>query len=192
MDRVPLRAVVSNPTTKATEPGPFIALEHLDGAMGRLLPELAIGERPAGDSIEFRPGDVLFGKLRPYLAKSLLVTEQGHCSSELLVLRPDMKKLEPRYLAYVVQTHDFVEWANRDSYGVKMPRTSWQALSGFPLPLPSLDEQREIAEQLDREADRIDLLLELAERERRLLRERRRALFNQTLFADTSGTGFDS
>jgi type I restriction enzyme, S subunit len=175
MDRQPLRTVVANPTVKSTDPMQYVALEHVEGGMGRLLDGAELAERKPGDCIVCQPGDVLFGKLRPYLAKSLLITDHICCSSELLVLRPRSSDVEPRFLAYVVQTHDFIEWANRDSYGVKMPRTSWQALGGFPFPVPARADQMRIADTLDELTQALDDAVGGRQRLVALLEERRRS-----------------
>lgn len=175
MARQPLGTVVANPTVKNTEPRTYVALEHVESGMGRLLNAVFLAERQPGDSIECAPGDVLFGKLRPYLAKSLMIDAEMSCSSELLVLRPNSSAVDPRFLSYIVQSHDFVEWANRDSYGVKMPRTSWPALSKFPIPVLPPGEQQRTVEDLDIQTAKFDEAIESKRRLLSLLDERRRS-----------------
>lgn len=155
-----LKALVSNPTEKVNDPDlPFIALEHLESGTGRLLSGIALEGKDADDSVLHQPGDVRFGKLRPYLAKSFLAEGPGAGSGELMVLRPGPLLLS-RYLWYVTLSQPFVDWAAATSYGVKMPRTSWGALGAFKLDPPPLEEQRNIVEFLDAETSLIDGLIE--------------------------------
>jgi type I restriction enzyme S subunit len=109
---------------------------------------------PDGQVI-FEPGDVLFGKLRPYLAKSVFVDKPMQGSSEFLVLTPG-ETMDQRFLWFVTLSQPFLDHAEATSYGLKMPRTSWKELGTFNVPLPPLEEQRRIADFLDDQVTRID------------------------------------
>ncbi len=155
-----LKTVVSSPVTKG--PGKrrsFVALAHIKSGTGLLVdhyePEIAA----ADDYVLFGEGDVLFGKLRPYLRKYWLARFPGCCPTEMLVLRPRGQQIDRRYLYYLVQSPYFVSVANGTSYGVKMPRTSWEILGGHPVPVPPLPEQRTVAAFLYRETQKIDDLI---------------------------------
>lgn len=106
---------------------------------------------------EFRAGDVLFGKLRPYLAKVALVPFDGIASTEFLVLRGC--QIEARFLRYSMSSRPFIDAVNATTYGVKMPRANWEDVGSQPQPLPPLPEQRAIADFLDRETTKIDGLI---------------------------------
>ncbi|GLH99798.1 hypothetical protein Pa4123_50750 [Phytohabitans aurantiacus] len=152
-----MRHVVRNIVEKSDgSPQPFVGLESIEGNAGRLsADELPI--KSATDSLRHQKGDVLFSKLRPYLAKSLMADRPGTGTGELLVLRPT-PQMEPRYLLYMTLSRPWLEWAEMTSYGSKMPRTSWDAIAECPLWLPSFQEQRRIAHFLDTETARIDRL----------------------------------
>jgi type I restriction enzyme S subunit len=153
---------------------PYIALEHLAGGTGALEPGIELPIRNGGDTgvSTVRPGDVLFGKLRPYLAKTLLIREPAYASTELLALRPG-QSVEARYFGYLVGSRPLIEWATASSDGTKMPRTSWERLGEFRLgSLPGLDIQRAIADYLDRETTRIDALITKKQGMIELLEER--------------------
>jgi type I restriction enzyme S subunit len=179
---------LATPSVVKDQPGerPNISLEHVVGGTARLVP----GEIPvtgAGDSLAFEPGDVLFSKLRPYLAKSLLVTEPLFGSSEFLAIQSDPNSLDPRYLVYVTLSRPWLDWAMATSYGTKMPRTSWEQMAEFVLHLPTLDEQRRFADFLDEQVARIDRTIELREQERQLLREQRDALIKTIVSGASHG-----
>ena len=116
----------------------YLGLEHL--APGRLV---RIGGGQASEmrsnTSAFQPGDVLYGKLRPYLDKAVLADAPGVCTTELLVLRakPDA---EPRFLAAVVHSPDFLEHAVAGTTGVQHPRTSWAHIRDFKVPVFAPDE----------------------------------------------------
>lgn len=103
----------------------------------------------AGDLIQFKEGDVLFSKLRPYLAKATLATKGGYCSGEFLVLRPN-NKLDPEYLLHYILSKKFIDGINSATYGTKMPRASWGIVGNTEIPLPEIQEQRRIAIEISR------------------------------------------
>lgn len=124
----------------------YVGLEHI--ASGRFLRQ---GEGCAADvhsaKHAFQPGDVLYGKLRPYLDKAVLAGDAGICTTELLVLRPK-RDIDPRFLVGVVHTPSFVQHAVAGTTGVQHPRTSWRHISSFELPDFSSEEQVKIANLL--------------------------------------------
>ena len=93
----------------------------------------------------FLPGDVLYGKLRPYLDKAILADEAGVSTTELLVLRAK-EDVYPRFLASIVHSPRFVEYAIAGTTGVQHPRTSWAHIREFGVPALILPEQRQIAD----------------------------------------------
>lgn len=134
----------------------YVGLENVSSWTGRIL--TSDTEATAdGVGVEFHAGDVLFGKLRPYLAKVALVDFDGIASTELLVLRGE--HLEPRFLQYSLVSRPFIDAVNAATYGVKMPRANWEDVGSLPQPLPPLPEQRAIADFLDCETAKIDALI---------------------------------
>ena len=136
--------LISEPVDPATRSDAlYLGLEHL--ASGRLV---RTGGGQASDvrsaKSAFRPGDVLYGKLRPYLDKAVLVDEEGICTTELLVLRAK-PGVDARFLAAVVHSPAFVQHALAGTKGVQHPRTSWAHIREFNVPGFTPDEQRRIA-----------------------------------------------
>ena len=124
----------------------YLGLEHL--APGRLV---RIGGGKASDmrsnTSAFRPGDVLYGKLRPYLDKAVLADESGVCTTELLVLRAKAN-VDPRFLAAAIHSPGFLEYAIAGTTGVQHPRTSWAHTREFQMPAFTFWEQQGIADLL--------------------------------------------
>ena len=157
---------------------PYTGLEHIESWTGRLTPSEEISTSE-GQSSRYEPGDVLFGKLRPYLAKAFRAKEHGICTGELLVLRP--KDVSQDYLFSYVLARDFISIVDSSTYGAKMPRASWDFIGDLPVLLPSEAEQHAIAAFLDRETGRIDALIAKKERQIELLREKRAALISHAV-----------
>jgi type I restriction enzyme, S subunit len=163
--------------------GPFVSLDDLDGGTGRLRPEveLAVREAPQTGAVSFTSGDVLFGKLRPYLRKSWLASHDGLASTELIVMRPISGLIEPRWLAYLAMSKPFLQWAVASSDGVKMPRTSWDKLRNLQFRLPRIHRQRQIADSLDLETQRIAALIDVKRRQGGLLVQRQVSLVSESV-----------
>ena len=136
--------LVSEPVQPGARPeSTYIGLEHL--SPGRLTVSgsgRAVEMRSTTSA--FQSGDVLYGKLRPYLDKAALADTLGVCTTELLVLRAKAG-VDPRYLALVVHSPEFVDYAVAGTTGVQHPRTSWAHISQFRTPAFSIGEQRKIA-----------------------------------------------
>jgi type I restriction enzyme S subunit len=126
---------------------PCIELEHVESKTGRLLGRTSAKGQDSIKSV-FQTGDVLFGKLRPYLRKFNQPTFDGVCSSEFWVLNANEEICLPRYLYYVVQTSSF-QRATGISSGSKMPRAEWDVVKDFTFALPSIEEQRAIINVLE-------------------------------------------
>ena len=158
---------------------PYIGLEHIESWTGMLCVRDSEFV-PTSVSNRFHSGDVLFGKLRPYLAKACKPSFEGTCSSELLALRPS-SGIEGRFLLRLLLTKGFISLVDSSTYGAKMPRANWNDVSSCALPVPSLKEQRAIADFLDCEAAKIDKLIEKKRTLIERLKEKRAALITRTV-----------
>ena len=156
--RVHLSEVADRRTEKAvpaeTDTRPYVALEHLAQGNPALL---GWSEASAAGSAKtvFRKGDVLFGKLRPYLRKAAPAPFDGLCSTDILALF-SRNALDMRYLTQIAQWHPLQQHAVATSSGTKMPRTSWPQLGVFSFALPPHREQRKIAAILSSVDDAIE------------------------------------
>ena len=166
------------PTEEEQEELPYIANEDIASWTGKLLIE---EPKPSdASSRTFQKNDVLFNKLRPYLAKVYLATFDGVSSGELLCLRPS-HTAEPRFLFYVVVSKGFIDTINAETFGAKMPRADWEIVGHQPLPLPPLETQRGILRFLDQKTARIDGLIEKKRELLDRLAEKRQALITRAV-----------
>ena len=154
---------------------PYIGLEDVESESGKYAPTQN-ASRQSDDSMVgvFRTGDVLYGKLRPYLRKAIVAAQDGVCSTEFLVLS------EGRAAASWVQrwllTPEVTQEIEAGCDGAKMPRADWEHVGSIPMPLPAAAEQIAISSVLDRATARIDTLIEKKARFVELLKEKRQAL----------------
>ena len=126
---------------------PCIELEHFDQETGQINGFIPSLEQRSIKNV-FYKGDILFGKLRPYLKKYWLAEFDGVCSSEVWVLKPKNNNIiTKKFLFYLVQSELFIRIANISS-GSKMPRADWDYISEYPFSIPPLEEQEKIAEIL--------------------------------------------
>lgn len=157
-----------------------VAAESMVGHTGRLVTDYQIDSEGRGTS--FRAGDLLFSKLRPYLAKSWVANRDGEALGDIHVYRP-VDEMCSRYLGYLVLSSFFLEQVNASTYGTKMPRANWDFIKTIEVWAPDFDTQRRIADYLDRETATIDALIEKQRALAGALRERRSAAIEHALQA---------
>lgn len=134
----------------------YFGLENIESFTGKLLLDVELESE--GIANKFRKNDVLFGKLRPYLAKVHLSEQSGLVSTEALVFRTN-QSVNSRYLFYFCVSSDFIDAVNGTTFGSKMPRASWEDIGNFKMLIPSLEEQIAIAHYLDTKLGEIDALI---------------------------------
>jgi len=113
---------------------PYIALEHMPKR------SIALADWGAADGLEsnkfeFKRGEILFGKLRPYFHKVGVAPVDGVCSTDIVVVAAKAAKWFGFVLGHV-SSDAFVEHTNAGSTGTKMPRTSWGEMARYPVVLP--------------------------------------------------------
>lgn len=176
--RLKYLAHLTNEAVASGRTGLCVDLENIESWTGRLINnDLSVNLE---EMKAFRCGDVLFNKLRPYLAKVFMATQDGACGGELLVLRPD-REVASQFLFYRCVSDVFISAVNGSTYGTKMPRASWDFIGNLLIPYPERNEQEKIASFLDEKTAQIDGQIGRAERSIELLREYRTALISQAV-----------
>ena len=152
----------------------YIGLDQVESKMGRLI-HAESAEAIGGATSSFRPNDVLFGKLRPYLAKVLIADSSGICSKEFIVFEPS-DTVSAKCLFYQLLSDFFIRQVDSMTYGAKMPRVNPDQAAEMTMPFAPLQEQQAIAAYLDQETAKIDALIAKTEEAIALLQESRSAL----------------
>jgi type I restriction enzyme, S subunit len=140
----------SPPKASAIQPQTWVLdMEDIEKSSGRLIQRLRFAERPAlSDKNCFFQGDVLYGKLRPYLNKILVADEDGVCTTEIIPFRC-YGDYVPAYFKLALSSPFFLDYVNVRSYGMKMPRLGTEDARKAVIPLPPLAEQSRIVTRVE-------------------------------------------
>lgn len=114
---------------------PYIGLEHMPKRCISLF-EWSKADGLESNKLEFKRGEILFGKLRPYFHKVGVAPIDGVCSTDILTVIPRF----PVWFGFVLahfSSDRFVEYVSSGSTGTKMPRTSWAEMARYSVVLPS-------------------------------------------------------
>ena len=116
------------------EPTPYVGLEHIP-RRSLALDAWEMAKELGSNKLEFKKGEVLFGKIRPYFHKVSVAPFDGLCSADTIVIRV---RGPEHYAAVVacVSSDAFVAEASATANGAKMPRANWDVLAKFPVVIP--------------------------------------------------------
>jgi restriction endonuclease S subunit len=155
----------------------YLELEDISQWTGKILNKRNTLE-VASDVITFYKNDVLFGKLRPYLAKVVLADFKGKCTGEILAIKPI--RVDGKFLSYYLLSKHFINHCNNFSYGAKMPRINWNTqMSMFAISLPSNDEQVKITIFLDKACEQVDKTIVVIQKQIKTLTQYRQSLIHE-------------
>ncbi len=167
-------------TTQMNSGDVYVALENVESWTGRVRPQQ--GEHLfTGQVKRFRSEDVLFGKLRPYLAKVTRLQSGGVCVGELFVLRPRDACLRADFLEQQLRAKHIIDVVNSSTFGAKMPRADWQFLGNLPLVIPPPAEQAAIVRFLDWANGRLERTIRAKRRVIALLGEQKQAIIHRAV-----------
>jgi type I restriction enzyme S subunit len=150
-----LGSVVNYGSTSKAEPieiadGDWVLeLEDIEKDSSRLLQKTTFLQRQSKSTKNrFQAGDVLYGKLRPYLNKVLIADEPGYCTTEILPLKAGTH-IDNRYLFYWLKHPISLKYVEAESHGMNTPRLGTETGKAAPFVLAPRNEQTRIANQLD-------------------------------------------
>lgn len=157
----------------------YLGLENIESKTGRYIPTEDV--EIDGSAIKFFKGNVLFGKLRPYLTKVLLAEFNGRCSTEILVLETLSSIINNAYLKNLLLTPNFIDEINSSTYGSKMPRANWSFIGNTLIPLPPLSEQEVIVKEIMEVDKRYFILISKLKNQIEKLKEYRQSLIYEAV-----------
>jgi type I restriction enzyme, S subunit len=174
-----LKYLVRNVNDQADEKRPddlYVALEHMESWTGRL--SVATRDTEFDSQVKrFEQGDILFGKLRPYLAKVYRPNYCGVCVSEFLVLRSNQSEVLPEFLERKLRSSGVIGLVYSSAFGAKMPRAEWSFIGNIPIAFPpDKSEQQQILSEVSGSIAGIDLAIGRASREIELTEQYRARL----------------
>ena len=153
-----------------------LELEDIEKDSSKIIQRLDATARPfKSTKNKFRKGDVLYGKLRPYLNKVVIADSSGVCSTEIMPLNAE-PFIDNRYLFYWLKTEVFIDFVNSVSYGVNMPRLGTKDGLAAPFIVAPLAEQKVIADKLDTLLVQVDAIKARLERIPEILKTFRQSI----------------
>ncbi len=173
----PLKFAARLKTERATSSDNQIALENIESWSGRFIDTGTVYE---GEGVAFEKDYILFGKLRPYLAKVLLANQAGAAVGDFHVVQPAVS-MDSKFCSYQMREESFIFIINSSTFGAKMPRVSWEFMGNMRFLVPPTSEQVQIAAFLDHETGKIDSLIAEQEGLVGLLQEKRQAVISHAV-----------
>lgn len=155
----------------------YIGMENIESWSGN---HISSETETEGLASYFKKGDILFGKLRPYLAKVYLAKEEGICSTEFLVFR-NCNELSNDYLHSLLLSFGFINLVDSSTYGSKMPRASSDFIVNQLIPIPNKIEQKAILDYIESLKIKISTAISLKEKEIEKLKEYKSVLINEAV-----------
>jgi len=133
-----------------------LELEDIEKHSSKLLKKVMYSERQSKSTKNiFDKGDVLYGKLRPYLNKVIIADSSGVCTTEIIPIKENEKVIS-KYLFYVLKSSAFLKYVEFSTHGLNMPRLGTASAKKAPFPLAPLKEQKQIAQKLDQVLARVE------------------------------------
>ncbi|WP_445366838.1 restriction endonuclease subunit S [Methylomonas sp. BW4-1] len=133
-----------------------LELEDIEKHTSKLLARCKFSDRDSKSTKNyFEIGDVLYGKLRPYLNKVLIADQAGYCSTEIIPLKAN-DNLDARFLFYWLKHPAFLDYVEAESHGLNMPRLGTETGRAAPFVLAPFNEQKRIADKLDAVLAQVD------------------------------------
>lgn len=139
-----------------SEPEPYIGLADIERDTGKII-NVGLSDETRSLKSTFHSGDVLYGRLRPYLNKVTVPDFNGVCSTDILVFNT-MDCVDPYYLQYVLMSNSFVSYATRNMSGVHHPRVKYDVISTYEISLPPIEIQKQIRIKYEEMLSRIHYL----------------------------------
>lgn len=177
--RIKYVAKLTNNKIKSDYFDKYIGLENIEAKTGRLLSYGNSLDIEIDMSTYFDYKNILFGKLRPYLAKCIVTECRGICSEELLILRAD--KILPEILKYIMLNNDFINLVNSSAYGAKMPRANWNFISNIKIPIMSDYEQIIVEDFINNNSIKFDTIINKTKTQIEKLKEAKQSLISEAV-----------
>jgi len=168
-----------------------LELEDLEKDTSRLLNRKTFAERNSKSSKNlFEKGDILYGKLRPYLNKVIIADQPGCCTTEIIPIKVP-KTLNNRYLFYWLKSPTFLHYVAGQSHGLNMPRLGTAAAKAAPFVLAPISVQSMVADRLDHLLARVDSCRAHLDRAAAAIKRFRQSVLNAAVTGALNQSNFD-
>ena len=173
-DTLPIQEVAPESPSKDRINGKawILNLDMVESNSGKVIKKVYENSSNPLSVQAFDENNVLFSNLRPYLNKVVIPDEKGYATTELVPLRPNLKKLNKTFFSCLLRGDEFVQFANKIAMGTKMPRMPLPELRNFQCILPPMDMQEKfecIARQADKSKAELQQTIENIDKVMRIL-----------------------
>lgn len=128
----------------------ILELEDIEKVTSKLLNKVTFAERSFKSSKNrFSQGDVLYGKLRPYLDKVIVANEPGVCTTEIIPIT-SYGNISPEFLRLLLKAPNFITYANSSTHGMNLPRLGTEKAQHAVIELAPIQEQLRIVSRVDK------------------------------------------
>lgn len=173
---VEINSVQVDPSATPKTSFNYVAMENVEKGTGKLINfSPTLGEKIGSSKNAFKVGDVLYGKLRPYLRKTIVAPFDGVSVTDLIALRP-RAGISPEFIKYFLLSPYHMEHIELLMAGIRMPRIRTEDLLKIPIPTPPSAEQRRIVAKLDELFARVEACRERLKQVPRLFKEFRQSV----------------
>lgn len=163
---------ILNLITERSQSEVKVGLENIEGFTGQYV---ETETKYDGEGVQVRVGDIVYGKLRPYLCKAWLATFECNAVGDFYVFRCKNNNYT-RYIHQLFLSHGFTDITNASTYGARMPRVASSFIQSLSFPIPPLAEQRAIVSYLDSKVGQIDTYIAKQTQQIELLKELKQAV----------------
>ena len=163
---------ILNLITERSQSEVKVGLENIEGFTGQYV---ETETKYDGEGVQVRVGDIVYGKLRPYLCKAWLATFECNAVGDFYVFRCKNNNYT-RYIHQLFLSHGFTDITNASTYGARMPRVASSFIQSLSFPIPPLAEQRAIVSYLDSKVGQIDTYVAKQTQQIELLKELKQAV----------------
>lgn len=150
-DVIEVRSSLADPKLPENRDLPHVGPEHISSGSRRISWERVVSCQEDGvtsGKYVFEEGDVIYSKIRPYLDKVAIADRTGMCSADMYALNCKTKNSLPSFIHFALGTSDFLSYAARSSGRANIPKINRKQLLAYPIPLPTLDAQREFENKI--------------------------------------------
>ncbi|MCB0540641.1 MAG: restriction endonuclease subunit S, partial [Bacteroidetes bacterium] len=141
----------------------YVGLDNISQGSGELIGEVVSNPREIKSTkTVFKMNHILYGKLRPNLNKVYFSDIEGICSTDIFVLEAKAE-VEPKFYAYHFLSKQFNENVMKGIKGAQLPRVGYEYFSKLIVPKPSIETQRQIVAQIEKEQTLVNANKQLIE-----------------------------
>jgi len=176
-DLVDLVSDTVHPGDPFGEAASFVGLQHVERHTGVRVGDEGL-DSIKGRKFRFKPGDVVYGYLRPYLNKVWAADRHGLCSVDQYVLRPK-PGTDAEVLAYILRGQAFLDRAMELTHSLQLPRLRSGLLTALDVPVVAEAEAPKLAGRLDAVRDQVTEVATLREKQARAAKALTPAALNE-------------